>query len=186
MSFHPLQFLTEIVRPSLNRLETRAKIQTTEMAERLLVLTCYAESLGGTYLKQVGGPALGIYQMEPFTHNDIWKNFLTSTRMKDVRNALYLTLGDAHFLYIQDVVLPFSDALIGNLEYATMMARIHYYRVPTSLPSASNAHSANEAVAQYWKDHYNTHLGAGTVQGALEKATPALTKIQESGHWQIN
>lgn len=183
MSFHPVQFLTEIVRPSLNRLETRAKIQTTEMAERLLVLTCYAESLGGTYLKQVGGPALGIYQMEPFTHDDIWKHFLISARMKDAKNALYLTLGNAH--YIQGDILPFSDALIGNLEYATMMARIHYYRVPTSLPSASNAQSANEGAAQYWKDHYNTHLGAGTVQGALEKATPALTKIQESGEWQI-
>ena len=46
-------------------------------AVNLLLGTCAQESRMGTYVHQLGnGPALGIYQIEPATHNDIWANFL--------------------------------------------------------------------------------------------------------------
>ena len=52
-----------IIGPSLDALQMYSK-----EAEEILVFTCASESLGGTYLKQVKGPALGIYQMEPATY----------------------------------------------------------------------------------------------------------------------
>jgi hypothetical protein len=40
----------------------------------LLAMICAHESLGGKYRKQIGGIALGIFQIEPATHNSIWDN----------------------------------------------------------------------------------------------------------------
>ena len=51
----------------------------SDSAEELLMLTCAVESQLGTYLKQIKGPARGIFQMEPATERDCWVNFL---RMK--------------------------------------------------------------------------------------------------------
>ena len=31
------------------------------------------ESCGGKYIAQTKGPALGVIQMEPFTHDQVWK-----------------------------------------------------------------------------------------------------------------
>lgn len=41
----------------------------------LLAMIAAHESIGGKYRRQVGGgPALGIFQIEPVTHNSIWDN----------------------------------------------------------------------------------------------------------------
>ena len=49
----------------------------SQAAEDLVMGTIAQESRMGTYIRQLGnGPALGISQMEPATHNDIWNNFL--------------------------------------------------------------------------------------------------------------
>jgi hypothetical protein len=50
------------------------------------------------------------------------------------------------------------------------MCRIHYLRVPEVLPAANDW----PGFAAYWKNHYNTWLGAGTVDGFLQKAQPAI------------
>ena len=60
-----------IITPALSKLQLYSKD-----AEELLIFTCAVESDGGTYLKQIKGPALGIYQMEPRTYNDIWQNYM--------------------------------------------------------------------------------------------------------------
>ena len=84
------QFREFIVIPTLHDL-----VLNSTAAEELIVFTCATESLGGTYLKQVNGPAIGIYQMEPETYNDIWQNYI----MK--HGSLMLILGsnfNAHFM----------------------------------------------------------------------------------------
>jgi hypothetical protein len=43
----------------------------------------------------------------------------------------------------------------GNLYYATIMCRIHYFRKPGTIPSSV------EGKAHYWKQHYNTVEGKG-------------------------
>jgi hypothetical protein len=40
----------------------------------LLAMIAAHESLGGKHRKQIGGPALGLFQIEPVTHNSVWDN----------------------------------------------------------------------------------------------------------------
>ncbi len=48
---------------------------------------------------------------------------------------------------------------IWNLAYATAMCRVYYIRVPHPLPDAGDV----RAMGEYWKRHYNTPQGRGTV-----------------------
>lgn len=120
----------------------------------LLMLTAAQESHLGFYIKQVGpGPAKGIFQMEPSTEKDIWKNYL---RYKpDLAKRVGAMLGEADWESLQ---------LTGNLLYQIAMARVHYYRRPEALPDRLNI----VGMAQYWKAHYNTHLGKGTIAEAIK------------------
>jgi hypothetical protein len=139
-----------VVRPTLQHLRL-----WSPAAEDLILGTAAQESAMGTYLAQLNGPALGIYQMEPATHDDIWNNFL---HYKDILadNVQDLLTGsstsEASFLF------DGSNELIGNLYYATAMCRIHYLRVPEMLP----VHKDIKGYAAYWKKYYNTELGEGT------------------------
>ena len=55
-------------------------------AVNLLLGTAAQESRLGEYIEQVNGPALGIFQMEPKTEIDIFRNFLTYNCFKEVIN----------------------------------------------------------------------------------------------------
>ncbi|RLC86933.1 MAG: hypothetical protein DRJ03_07475 [Chloroflexi bacterium] len=117
-------------------------------ATNLLLGTCAVESRMGTYVKQVAGPACGIMQMEPATEKDIWDNFL------EYRASLS---GDIFNLTGVNTYKPV--ALWGNLHYQIAMARVHYLRVPEKLPEYDDI----DGLATYWKLHYNTSLGKGTI-----------------------
>lgn len=120
-------------------------------AENLVLGTACQESGGGQYLAQLGGgPALGIFQMEPATHDDIWRHFLAydATLANRVINMGASGLG----------VPPPSSLMTWNLRYAAAMCRIHYRRVSAPLPDANDIW----ALAEYWKRYYNTQRGAGT------------------------
>ncbi len=124
----------------------------SDSAVELLMLTAAVESKLGTYIKQVRGPALGIFQMEPATHDDIWNNFIDykkdlGPRLSDIANSE------------EDYA-----SLEWNLAYSVLMTRIHYLRVPSKLPPADDV----VAMANYWKTTYNTYLGKGTVEKAIK------------------
>ena len=127
----------------------------SEDAVNLLLGTAAQESAFGRYIKQLGnGPALGIFQMEPATHYDIFSNYIFYK--EDLKRKIVLTCqlaGPGSGIYDPD-----AGMLRWNLKYAICMARIHYLRVPEPIPSTI------EGYANYWKDHYNTYLGAGTVE----------------------
>ena len=113
----------------------------------LLLGTALTESGDMHYLHQLGsGPALGIYQMEPRTHEDIWENYLNYR--KELRREV--------LAFLAPVPEP-VEQLMTNLAYATVMCRIHYLRVKEPLPRANEL----RGLADYWKTHYNTVLGAG-------------------------
>lgn len=98
-------------------------------AVNLLLGTCAQESRMGHFLRQQGGgPALGIFQMEPATHADIWANYLMFH--EDLAGRIWSYLPDASRS-------PDPDYLICNLKYATAMARVHYRRSPLPLPPAA-------------------------------------------------
>lgn len=145
---NPIQFRELVIRPSL-----RALGLYSPQAEELLLGTAIQESRL-VYLKQLGGgPALGLFQMEPATHDDIWDNYLKYHPALG-RSILGLSCS------------PELDAgeLVWNLLYATAMTRVHYLRVPEALPAEGDI----DAQAVYWKEYYNTYLGSGTEEEYTE------------------
>lgn len=142
MSIHKKQ-LREIVSQTLTEIGLYS-----EDALNLIMGTAAQESAFGTYIKQLGsGPALGIFQMEPNTFNDIIENYLA------YKPAL---LGK--IIKASNIKQLNADALRYNLKLAICLTRVHYLRVPHPLPSNLNGY------ADYWKKHYNTYLGAGTTE----------------------
>lgn len=141
------QFLEEVIRVALGYLDP--DIPNTVAAEQLLIGTALQES-GLVHLRQLRqGPALGLFQMEPATHEDIYESFLAYQPRLRVK--------------LQRSFDCQPETMITDLLYATCMARVHYWRVSDPLPPEGNF----AAQAQYWKDHYNTHLGHGTVKQYL-------------------
>ena len=98
--------------------------------------------------KQVNGPALGFWQMEPATERDCWVNFL-----------YYRPLLAGLVRKIADPDVPSSSTLLTNDAYAAAMCRIRLYRSPDPLPSADCA----LALCRTWKSGYNTSAGKGQV-----------------------
>jgi hypothetical protein len=131
-----------IIRPILQTLNL-----WSPAAEALVLGTAIHESRL-VYLRQVGGgPALGIYQIEPTTHADLCRNYLDHRPVLKERVAAFLAPS------------PEPDAqLATNLAYATAICRLLYYRAPAPLPEASDV----DGLAAYWKAHYNTPAGKGT------------------------
>ena len=122
-------------------------------ATNLLMGTAAQESLLGTYIKQLGsGPARGIFQMEPATEQDIWDNYLAFRP-----EIVHLIMN------VCERSRP-GPWLEYDLAYQICMARIHYYRVKESLPTADDV----TALALYWKHHYNTSAGKGSVEEFIE------------------
>ena len=144
------QFKNLVIHPTLFALDR--EITWSNSALNLLLGTAIQESRL-TYLKQIGsGPALGIYQMEPDTHDDIWDNFLK------YREGL-------SSLIEKSFRVRNSKALVWDMGYATAMARVHYYRVQEALPYDGDV----SKLATYWKKYYNTDEGKGTPLEFIEK-----------------
>lgn len=142
------QLRDAVIRPTLKHLEL-----WSPAAENLVLGTALVESKA-EYLRQIRGPALGLWQMEPETHDDIHANFLKyhrdlALRVNELTTPAALTEG--------------ALELVGNLYYGAAMCRVHYRRVTQPLPNDRDA----TAMARYWKAHYNTPLGAGTVEKAV-------------------
>lgn len=130
-----------------------------DAVEELLLGTAAQESGLGEHLAQVHGPALGVWQMEPATHDDIWKNFIAYRAEYGTRVISLLSPG-----------LTKLDQLRGNLYYACAMARLQYLRSPHPIPAAG------DLVGQgaLYKAVYNTAGGAATVEQYVANAKRAL------------
>lgn len=122
----------------------------------MVYVTGVTESLY-QHVRQSGGPALGWFQMEPVTHDDIWRNYLGPTSREYLVNGLQ-NLSRRPGM---------SQELEVNPWYAAAMCRIHYLRNPESLPMEGKRTSQ----ALYWKNWYNTKHGKGTPEKFLEHIT---------------
>ncbi len=149
MSIDKNQFKS-LIKDTLEKIELNSP-----SAVELLMLTAAQESHFGTYIKQIGGPALGVFQMEPNTYEDLWKNYLIYR--KELGRKINFASSNSNVMLNQETIM-------FNLAYAICMARVHYLRVPAPLPAADDIHG----LAEYWKEHYNTPLGAGTVKEAVK------------------
>lgn len=145
MTSNELRNLIEEVLRQLATLPSYPSINRKEAVE-LLMGTCAQESHLGKYRKQIGGgPALGIYQMEPATFDDIVENYLS---FNPSLKSKIMEVSGVRDLKARD--------LVNNDKLSTCMARVHYLRVKEAIPFSL------EGQARYWKKYYNTPLGAGT------------------------
>lgn len=151
MSLNPRFLADHVIRPTLTCIG-----MNSPAAVKLLLGTCAAESHMGAHRLQIGGgPARGIYQMEPATEADIWATYLNRPDKANLRKLVHIIAG---------TIDPWeTNCIVYNDFYATAMARIHYWRDPEPLPAAVAA----PELAACWKRVYNTPLGAGTVNHFL-------------------
>lgn len=159
------QFRDTLIIPMLEKMEAWGFAGANNpSAVNLLIGTAFHESLGGKYLHQVGGPALGMFQIEPDTHDDIWRNYL---KYNEKRSA-----------HILDMLAPMNRPdttswlgnvdwhrqLITNLDYSVVMARLVYYRQNFEWPAPDDV----RALGNLWKVIYNTSHGAGSVEQFID------------------
>ena len=131
-----------VIRPTLMSLDLWSA------AAEDLVLGTAAQESGLAYLRQIGGgPALGLWQIEPATHDDLWASTLSGRPV--TRLALQRLAAPAPDLHSQ---------LITNLAYGAAVCRLLYWRIAAPLPAAGDV----AGYAAYWKRWYNTPAGAGT------------------------
>jgi len=150
MGINPGQLRQLVISPALASIGLGG-----QAAEELLMGTVLQESEGGTYLHQLGqGPAIGIFQMEPRTHDDLWASFLSRRADLSAKVSSLLMPGQSRL-----------DQLAGNLLYAAAMARLLYYRCPEPLPAPGDI----PAQAAFYKRWYNTAQGAASVESYLQR-----------------
>lgn len=150
IGIYPGQLRQFVIAPALSVISLGG-----DAAEELLLGTVLQESDCGYYLHQLGqGPAIGIFQMEPRTHDDLWASFLSRRADLSTKVSSLLAPGLARL-----------DQLAGNLLYATAMARLLYYRIPEPLPAAGDL----AAQAAYYKRWYNTADGAASVESYMAR-----------------
>jgi len=131
------------------RLSTRSMHQWSPEAEELLLMLAAHESGLGRHLHQIGGPALGLYGMEPATEADIWASYIA------YRPGIAAKIAD-----LCGLCGPSHEQLQYNPIYATVMARLKLRQCPGALPLAHDI----DAMAIYAKRYYNTPLGRATAE----------------------
>jgi hypothetical protein len=153
------QLRVYVIRPVLQYLNL-----WSDVAENLVTGTAIQESRA-TYIKQQGnGPAVGLFQMEPVTHDDCWNNYIKyHGDLADKLRGLMITNTSTPKPWIGAVP---ANEMAGNLYYATAMCRVKYLRMPAALPANNIA-----AIGAYWKQWYNTPQGAGTADEFIQNYT---------------
>jgi hypothetical protein len=156
----PTQLRQFVIRPALESIGL-----WSPAAENLVLGTALVESKAA-YVRQVKGPAISIFQIEPATYKDLLRWL---KERPDLEHKV---------MVLRSGMYPVADSVFemqGNLCYAAAMCRVFYRRIPQELPGPANS----LGMAKYWKVFYNTLLGKGTI----EKAEPffALACSAETG-----
>jgi hypothetical protein len=140
------QIRYNLIRPVLTAMGEATPCKHSDAAENLLMGTWAHESAGGKFIKQVGGPACGIFQIEPPTAHSIINNYVLHRKpFKD-------------FLAKYTTEQTIEEQLITNLAFQVIIARLVYFPKTQPLPNANDIRE----LANYYKAHYNTPLGKGT------------------------
>lgn len=121
----------------------------SEAAVRLLCMTAAHESGQYRYSRQITGPAMGLFQMEPNTFYDVMKY------INGRPDRFHVFLVDQH-------IKP--EAMVFDFVFATAIARIFYLRIPKALPDPDDLRGLADYAKQYW----NTALGKATADDYYE------------------
>ena len=147
--------MKQMIAATLRKMNRVRKGMYKPNAVTLLCMIAAHESHAGKYRKQIGGIALGLYQIEPETHDSIWDN---SDTINEVADALGIT---------RDVSKLENDDF-----YSTFVAR-HYLamdknKLPTDIVS----------MAVYCKSYWN-RTGKATPEKYLNDYENWLKKNPE-------
>ena len=97
-----------------------------------------------------GNPAIGFWQIEPATMNDMITNYI-QYRSHYKKNLISLGMN-----FEKDTIM----SVMSNMAVQAALCRLHYRRDKDSIPSWDDL----EAQGIYWKRVYNTVQGRGTVK----------------------
>lgn len=143
----PTQVLNLVIRPVHARLDAVQRGMASASADAISLGTACQESNFRWIAQTPTGPALGLWQMEPATHDDLFRNYL------------------AYNTKLRDAVMSFScsamstqQQLAGNALYAAACCRAQFFRAPETLPAANDV----DGMAHLWKVRWNSVSGAGT------------------------
>ncbi|MFI3290664.1 MAG: hypothetical protein R3Y46_02160 [Opitutales bacterium] len=125
----------------------------TPNARDLLLATAVTESDLRARYSQYGGNAVGIFQIEYITFKDLWHRSIPKTYPK-LYKAMQADFGEIDFEMLQN-----NDIL------SAIFARLVYSRAKTRIPYRNDV----QAQAQYYKKHYNTHLGKANTNTFVKK-----------------
>jgi len=136
-----IQQIALSLRTTIEAALTRFNLPDSESAVRLLLMISAHESGGFMYCRQKGGPALGLFQMEPPTYAFCLEYLQRSGRFPAL-----------------PVNYP-ASRLVTDTVLAAGIARVYLYTVPEPLPDADDL----QGLAAYAKKYWNTESGAATV-----------------------
>lgn len=156
-----------IVRPVLASMADAYNPKLNNQAiENLLICTAVHESDNFNALVQYGGgPAQGVMQIEPDTHDDIWANFLEGRKSRESLKAVV-----RHYMNDMDAV----DQLDGNWFYCVAIARLKYWRARDPLPDAWD----HVGLARYYKEIFNTSEGKASLPEVSKEFGDVLQRLQ--------
>jgi hypothetical protein len=142
MTIAAADFRQFVITPALAALAP-AGIPVTKTAADLLMATAAMETDLGTWLSQVGGPALGVFQVEPQT--------LT---------GLLVRLNQAETNALATVATPQPPPVQveSNLVYAAAICRLYYWLDPMPLPA-----DTVDGLWGMYKAVWNTPAGDATI-----------------------
>lgn len=146
--------------------ELFSRIPTKEEVS-LLVGTAAVESSFRDRIQKGGGPARGLWQVEPETAASIFHNYLRyrirSRRRKKAlwERFMWVWLRLENIPYFEPSKAELGFHLQHNDRFCCALARLKYLPVPWAIPSDLPGQAA------YWKEEYNTATGAGHIQQYL-------------------
>lgn len=132
-----------VVRPTLKHLGVWSKD-----AEELILATAAQESGLGFHIKQKHHSGIGVYHIDPKTHQTIWDQYLVEHPEK--ASAVRGFASQHEFLNS-----PHAE-LATNLSYATAIAWCIYERAGYDIPN----HREVDQMAKYWKKYYHNGKNA--------------------------
>ena len=146
-----LTFRNTVISPVLEHLSRCDVRLQSPQAQRLLTGTALVES-GLIYYRQMRGPAVSLFQIEPITFEDVYERYLPIQRPD--------LLGTVNQLLVPAWKSPIKQ-LAGNSMFACAITRVRYWMETEPLPTEDEG---TMGLAHYWKDHYNSAAGAGSVE----------------------
>ena len=142
------RFVESVLRPTLEDMN-----MWSPAAEKLMLMIAAHESQGFLYRKQVGGPALSYFQIEPATLDDLYNNYLIYRADKQALLDRY-----------RPEPMKYREALERRDDYACAAARLILWRVKAPLPEVGD----EVGMALYAKRYWNTPKGKATAEKYLD------------------